>query len=43
MGDKLYSNDLKKILSYMVDVLSKEFPTEVFSVEYLIVSILDNS
>ena len=43
MGDKLYSNDLKNILSYMVDVLSKEFPTEVFSVEYLIVSILDNS
>ena len=43
MGDKLYSNDLKKILSYMVDILSKEFPTEVFSVEYLIVSILDNS
>lgn len=43
MGDKLYSNELKNILSYMVDALSKEFPTDVFSVEYLITAILDNS
>lgn len=43
MGDNLYSNELKNILSYMVDVLSKEFPTDVFSPEYLITSILDNS
>lgn len=43
MGEKLYSNELKSILSYMVDVLSKEFPTDVFCVEYLITAILDNS
>lgn len=43
MGDKLYSNELKNIISYMVDVLSKEFPTDVFTPEYLITSILDNS
>ena len=43
MGDKLYSNELKGIMSYMVDVLSKEFPTDVFTPEYLITSILDNS
>lgn len=43
MGDKLYSNELKNVISYMVDVLSEEFPTDIFSVEYLIASILDNS
>ena len=43
MGDKLYSNELKKILSYMIDMLSNEFPTDVFTVEYLITSMLDNS
>lgn len=43
MGDKLYTSELKKILSYMVDILSNEFPTDVFTVEYLITSMLDNS
>ena len=38
---KNYSFELQEVLSYMVDVLVNEFPTEVFSPEYLIVSILD--
>ena len=42
MGEKKnYSFELQEVLSYMVDVLVNEFPTEVFTPEYLIVSILD--
>ena len=42
MGEKKnYSYELQEVLSYMIDVLVNEFPTEVFTPEYLIVSILD--
>ena len=42
MGEKKnYSYELQEVLSYMIDVLSNEFPTEIFTPEYLIVSILD--
>ena len=38
---KNYSFELQEVLSYMIDVLATEFPTDVFTPEYLIVSILD--
>lgn len=38
---KNYSYELQEVLSYMIDVLATEFPTDVFTPEYLIVSILD--
>lgn len=38
---KNYSFELQEVLSYMIDVLVNEFPTDVFTPEYLIVSILD--
>ena len=38
---KNYSYELQEVLSYMIEVLSTEFPTDVFTPEYLIVSILD--
>jgi len=42
MGEnKNYSYELQEVLSYMIDVLVNEFPTDVFTPEYLIVSILD--
>ena len=42
MSDKKnYSFELQEVLSYMIDVLATEFPTDVFTPEYLIVSILD--
>lgn len=42
MGEnKNYSYELQEVLSYMIDILVNEFPTEVFTPEYLIVSILD--
>ena len=42
MSDKKnYSFELQEVLSYMIDILVNEFPTEVFTPEYLIVSILD--
>ena len=42
MGEKKnYSYELQEVLSYMIDVLVNEFPTDVFTPEYLIVSILD--
>ena len=42
MGEnKNYSYELQEVLSYMIDVLANEFPTEIFTPEYLIVSILD--
>lgn len=43
MREELYSNELNKIISYMVEVLSEEFPTDVFTPEYLITSMLDNT
>ncbi len=39
---KNYSFELQEVLSYMIDILVNEFPTELFTPEYLIVSILDN-
>lgn len=42
MEKKQYSKELRDIISYMAETLSVEFPTEVFTSEYLIVSILDN-
>lgn len=41
MEKKNYSFELQEVLSYMIDVLVNEFPTDVFTPEYLIVSILD--
>jgi ATP-dependent Clp protease ATP-binding subunit ClpC len=42
MGEKKnYSYELQEVLTYMIDVLANEFPTDVFTPEYLIVSILD--
>lgn len=42
MGEnKNYSYELQEVLSYMIDILVNEFPTEIFTPEYLIVSILD--
>jgi len=42
MGDnKNYSYELQEVMSYMIDILVNEFPTEIFTPEYLIVSILD--
>ncbi len=38
---KNYSYELQEVLTYMIDVLATEFPTDVFTPEYLIVSILD--
>lgn len=42
MGEnKNYSYELQEVISYMIDILVNEFPTEIFTPEYLIVSILD--
>ena len=41
-NSKTFSSELQNILAYMTDVLSKEFPTDIYTLEYLIVSILDN-
>lgn len=38
----LYSAELNGILSYMVDVLGQEFPSKAFTVEHLMVAILDS-
>lgn len=38
---EIYTLELKNVLSYMTDILVNEFPTDVFTPEYLIVSILD--
>ncbi len=37
----IYSYELQGVLTYMVDILVNEFPTEIFTPEYLMVSILD--
>ena len=42
MDKKVYSKELNKTLTYMVEVLSKEFYTNEFTIEYLIVALLDN-
>ena len=42
MEKEKFSNELQNIMYYMTDVLGKEFPTNIYSVEYLMVSILDN-
>lgn len=44
MGDNIkkpYSKELSDVLEYMVDILSNEFPTGMFTPEYLMVAILD--
>ena len=41
INNKNYSYELQEVLSYMIDILANEFPTKVFTPEYLIVSILD--
>ena len=38
---KNYSYELQEVLSYMTEILVNEFPTDVFTPEYLVVSILD--
>ena len=42
MSEQNFSNELKDVLTYMVDVLDKEYPTILYSPEYIISSILDN-
>ena len=37
-----YTFELSEILEYMNDTLNNEFPTDVFTLEYLVLSILDN-
>ena len=36
-----YTKELQEVITYMVDTLVNEFPTDVFTTEYLILSILD--
>lgn len=36
-----YSKELQGVITYMVDTLINEFPTDVFTTEYLILSLLD--
>lgn len=42
MGEKQVTEELGSVLSYMTDVLSREFNSEKLTPEYLITSILDN-
>ena len=42
MINQFYSRELQNVISYMNDVLSKEFPTDVFTPDYIITAILDN-
>ena len=42
MNEQNFSSELKDVLAYMVDVLDKEYPTILYTPEYLISSILDN-
>ena len=37
----IYSHELDDVLNYMVDILVNEFPTDIFTPEYLMVSIFD--
>ena len=42
MEEKNFSKELQDVLAYMTDILDKEFPSLIFTPEYLITSILDN-
>ena len=42
MEEKNFSKELQDVLSYMTDVLNKEFPSLMYTPEYLITAILDN-
>ena len=42
MEEKNYSQELQDVIQYMIDVLDKEFPSLMFSPEYLLTSIFDN-
>lgn len=37
----VYSHELQDVLNYMVDILVNEFPTDIFTPEYLMVAIFD--
>ena len=39
--NNLYSHELNDVLNYMVDILVNEFPTDIFTPEYLMIAILD--
>lgn len=41
MDEQKFSDELKEVLSYMVDVLDKEYPSILFTPEYIISAILD--
>lgn len=41
MDEQKFSNELQEVLSYMVDVLDKEYPTILFSTEYILCAMLD--
>ena len=41
MDDKKFTNELRNVISYMVDVLGNEFPCSAFTPEYAVMSILD--
>lgn len=41
MSDSQYTHELQDVLDYMIDILVDEFPTKIFTPEYLMVSILD--
>ena len=40
-NNEIYSDELEVVLKYMVNILVNEFPTDIFTPEYLMVSILD--
>lgn len=40
-NNAIYSHELDDVLNYMVDILVNEFPTDIFTPEYLMVSIFD--
>lgn len=42
MGEKQVTEELGSLLSYMTDILSKEFNSTTLTPEYLLISILDN-
>ena len=42
-GEPNFTYELKQVFSYMMEVLVDEFPTEVLTPEYLMVSMLDTS
>ena len=41
MDNKKFSKELQPIFSYMVDILGTEFPTKMFTVDYLLLSLLE--